>query len=197
MDMTQVRIIGILAIVFLMNACADTPVRPVYPNISFHHLKKIPMDVQTITSKISYIPKLDDEHIDALTPVSMTDLMADWAKQRIDGRGKVGNFDLNLINASITEVPLTIDKGVTGIFKDEQSVRYEARLEVEIKAVNPNSMKTASSLAKVEKSVTVSEKLTLNQRNQALYDLIHDMLMEMNKRLEEDIQTYFQTLLIK
>jgi hypothetical protein len=73
----------------------------------------------------------------------------------------------------------------------DQAERYEARLVVQISASDPSRGISASANTRVERSRTVAEDVTLNEREAIWYKMVEDMAGDLDPQLEGAIDQYF------
>lgn len=177
---------------FMLSACVQTPPTPTYPDITFNHLNKIPLDIAAITSTLSHADRFDGGHIEALTPISLGAMAANWANQRVEAAGESGIFTFDVRRASIIQTDLETQKGVVGFFTVEQGTHYQADLEIIMEAIDENSGRKAVANSTITQSLTVAENLSLTERNKEIYSLIEATLTAMDQQLSNDISLYFQ-----
>src|SRR5690606_32275074 len=126
--------------------------------------------------------------IRAALPVSPIVTMRRWADQRIAPMGGYGTALLTITESRFVEVPLDTKTGVQGMFTTDQSERYEGLLAVRLEIVNdPNASGFVE--ARASGTRTVPEDYSINQREQALYDMVAGIVRSLDERLDQQIRS--------
>ena len=100
-----------------------------------------------------------------------------------------------IIDAGVTEQALDTDGNFTAYFTNEQALRYEASVEAVIELQSANGMSKGNAKARVVRAVTVPEKASVNEREQALFNLIEKLMKEFDARMDESIRAHLSTWL--
>ncbi len=179
-------------------ACETPPSAKSAPTMSFAHQAPFNLAVAQIDVTSSYKSPLKEPNVEHLmSPVPSPEAAARiWAKDRLKAAGN-GDFraEMRILNAPVIETSLKTDKGFSGMFKKEQSARYDAALAVEIVIRDGRGMAVASAEAKATRSQTVGEEVSLNQRDQIWFEMIEALMKDINIRLEDNIRTYMASYL--
>jgi len=178
---------------FFLAAC-ETPVTvPHYANITFSHRPAISMDVAEIRIVEAYQESVSLPHVETEFPVRPMEMAAQWARDRLRADGATGEIVFTIRDARVIEVPLETTGGVSGLVTVDQAERYEARLIVEISASDSTRGISANANTRVERSRTVAEDVTLNEREAVWYKMVEDMAGDLDPQLEGAIDQYFQS----
>lgn len=184
---------AVLTMAVLLLAACETPVSvPRYADITFTHRPPIAVDVAKITVVEAYrgpgaLPNVEHEF-----PVPPMRMAARWAKDRLQPVGDSGELIFTIREAPVVEVQLEKSTGLTGIVTTDQAQRYDAKLVVEIAADDPAAGKTASTTTQVERSRTVAEDITLNEREAIWYKMVDDMAKDLDAQLDGAMTKYFK-----
>ena len=175
----------------LLASCKSSVSRTVWPDITFAHVQPIPMnvyDVQVIEAAGQPAVQPPAHNIRSALPVSPVETMRRWADQRIAPMGGYGTALLTITESRFVEVPLDTKTGVQGMFTTDQSERYEGLLAVRLEIVNdPNASGFVE--ARASGTRTVPEDYSINQREQALYDMMADIVRNLDQRLDQQIRS--------
>lgn len=114
-----------------------------------------------------------------------------WANQRFQLTGNsVNKLRITMREGRITEIILPITKGVAGWFKKEESVKYEASLNLEIAIVDPNGVV----LTKAESSVLASQTLiegTSQEKKEATWvQLVNTCFDNVDREFKSQLPQY-------
>jgi hypothetical protein len=174
----------------LLSACQTSVNRTVWPDITFSHREPVAMavngvEVSDASGAAAVQPPAHD--IRNALPVSPLATMDNWAHQRIAPMGGYGTARVTITENRFVEVPLETQQGVEGLFTNSQSERYEGALGVRVEVVgDPSGSGFAE--ARATASRTVPEDFSINQREQALYDMIAAIVHNLNERLVSEIR---------
>ncbi|MDJ0944629.1 MAG: hypothetical protein QNJ30_14280 [Kiloniellales bacterium] len=187
------KAVHLLALAALALAgCEITPERNIYPELTYQHLDPIRLDVRDIVVEQAYTPPLSEPNVDHDFPVKPMDAAARWAQDRLVAAGATKTATFVIRDAAVVEVPLEQSGGVTGALTTEQSERYDAHLEVQIVIKDDRGWEEVNLVTEVNRTLTVSEDVTLNEREKAWYELTEKLMADMNERLDEGIEQNFQ-----
>ena len=128
-------------------------------------------------------------------PVPPMRMAARWAKDRLNPVGDSGELVFTIREAPVVEIELEKSTGLTGIVTVDQAERYEARLVVEMAASDPDAGRRADATTTVERSRTVAEDATLNERKEIWYQMVEDMAADLDGQLDAALRKYFHAFL--
>src|SRR6185295_5277981 len=120
-------------------------------------------------------------------PVRPADAAARWARERLQAVGAEGVAVVKIVNASVVEVPLPRTTGVRGAFTTDQSERYDGVLEVEVDASSRVRGSTAMVKSRAQRSRSVAENVTLNDRDKVWFEMTEALMNDLNASLERQI----------
>jgi len=177
-------------VVLSLGACQATAPTPVYPELTFQHLKSLNLNVAKLENVNSFKPTLSAPNVDHLFPTSPADALGRWAEDRLHAVGTNGFARFTILEASVTETRLDMKKGVIGAFTKDQSERYDAVLEGKLEIFDDSGVSRGFASARATRSVTVREDSSVNQREQAWFTLTEELLRDMDAELEKNISLY-------
>jgi len=174
----------------VLGACQTNVTRTVWPEMTFGHKPSIPLAVSGVqvidAAPMSAVqpPASDIRHA---LPISVPATVRGWATQRLLAMGGSGTALVTILENRFVEVPLDTKQGVEGLFTTDQSERYEGALALRVEvAGDPAGAGFAE--ARVSASRTVPENFSINQREQALYDMLAGMMRNLDERLEQEMR---------
>ncbi|MEA1677772.1 hypothetical protein [Nitrospirillum sp. BR 11163] len=142
-------------------------------------------EIEVVNDYVSPMKPPNIEYQLQLTPAEVVRL---WVQDRLKAAGSSGKARVVIKNASIVEVNLPRTTGVKGWFTTDQSQRYDGRVEVEIQVDMPAKGYAGSTSVVVTSSQSVSEDVTLNQREKTWSQLVRDMARDMDAQLAKGIR---------
>lgn len=186
------RPFALLAAVLVLTSCATADRPEVYPKITFTHLPFIQLESASLQVVNQYRPPLRSPNVEHLSPVTFENAVRSWAQHRLRPTG-VGRDQIvvTLTEGSITEKVLPTDTGITGAFKKEQAVEYEAVADVVVQLVESDGTVRAEATGRAWHSQTAGEKLSDHDRNMIWIGMIEKTLNELDTRIEAGIRQYF------
>jgi len=181
--------LGFIACLLGLSACA-TPPPPQFPELTYTHLPTITLGVAKI-EVVSTSKKSDAApHIEISMPVTPEQTVRNWARDRLRASGVSGVAKVIIENASVTETELARSKGLKGVFTTEQSQRYDANLKVSIRLEGVPRVSEAFAQAEIKRSQTVPEDVSVNVREQALFDLTENVMKDFDPAMAASIRKH-------
>lgn len=177
----------ILALLTL-TACVTGGPQPSYPEITFTHLPPIKLNVAEIIYEPRYQAPVAAPNIGHEFPTPPAKAVERWIADRLTAVGTVGQAKVVIRRATGTETKLQVKKGLTGAFTTDQAWRYDAHVEVFIKAVDPNRKITAQASTAAQQSRTVPEDASLSEREDTWFALTETVMQKFNTAFEAQIR---------
>jgi len=173
-----------LAFGLALAACqAPVPAPPITP-IGFAQYAPIAFDVGQVLVENRYAAPMGPPHVEHLAPTPPEQALRRWVADRLRAAGRDGLLRVVVRDARIVEVPLQTTQGLQGRFRTEQAARFDGRMEVELVGEGPGRRFQGSTVAVVERSVTIPEDASPYVRERALNDVVAEMMRDLNYRLE-------------
>jgi hypothetical protein len=111
-----------------------------------------------------------------------------WANNRFQLTGNSANhLRITMREGRITETILPITKGVAGWFKKEESLKYEAALDVEIAIVDPNGVVLTKTDTSVTASQTLIEGADVPEREATWMQLVNTCFNNLDRELKSQL----------
>jgi hypothetical protein len=137
-----------------------------------------------------------DVGVEHLFPDKPVDAATRWAGERLIAAGPANRARYIVREASVTETRLKRKGGLTGALTTEQSERYDARVVVEIQIAGGADGSTGTATVQAERSITVPEDATLNERERTWHELTQKLMADLDAQLEQTVTTVFFRYLI-
>ena len=181
------RAMGVLLLAAVA-ACSTPPKREQFAELTYAHLAPFRLDVAVVDVIDETRPTTAAPHVAHLFPVAPATAAARWAKDRLVAVGASGSALYTVVEASAVEAPLERTTGLKGMFTIDQSERYDAAIEVRLSVQKPAGQPSAAITVRAERSQTVPEDATLNERERVWFDLTEKLMTDLDARLEAEIR---------
>lgn len=175
------------ALLLLVGACTSTPSAPRYEPISFAAEGAIPLAVARVVVEQRYRSPLQPPHVEHDFPVRPAEALEVWAHERLQAVGPAGEALFVIDEASAVETKLKKEGGIKGAFTTDQDARYTVKLRAHIDIANNGGLQKGQISAEAERSKTLPEDVSLNQRDRFYYDLTKEAMTELDKTLQREI----------
>ncbi len=191
-----VRLAGCIAFgAVLLAGCETTVQKPAYPQISFAHLPKLPVNVARVEVENRYVSPAAAPNVEHLFPVSPSASALNWGRDRLSPEGAGGVARVVLKRASVVEVPLQRTGGIKGAFTTDQSERYDAVMEMAVQMLDESGNVRATVEAATKRSRTVPENLSINEREKVWFEMTENLMADLNAALESQIREHMKSWL--
>jgi hypothetical protein len=184
------RLVLAFASVAAITACASNPPVQRLPEISFADKAPITLDVGQLEIVSEFKAPGHLPNYEHLMPVSPEAAAIRWAKDRLRPMGRTGYARVVIKNASVIQTPLKTDKGVTGLFKEEQAERYDGTLDVDVQILDERHLPVGEVTARATRSRTTAEGITVNERDRELYEISEALIKDIDGQMDGLIHTY-------
>ncbi|MBT4890033.1 MAG: hypothetical protein HON65_10820 [Rhodospirillales bacterium] len=169
----------------------------IVPEITFSHMQPYQLNISQIAVEERFTPSQSSPRIELRMKQPPIQVLRRWASDRLAASNVSvgGTARFIIIDAGVTEQALDTDGNFTAYFTNEQALRYEASVEAVIELQSANGMSKGNAKARVVRAVTVPEKASVNEREQALFNLIEKLMKEFDARMDESIRAHLSTWL--
>lgn len=189
---------GLLAAVlavFTVSACTTPEPVPDFPDPSFTDARPFTFRAADVVVLSEFQPNFEPPRVEHLMPLPPERALRAWARDRlaVTGEGDMGaglrTVRLVIGDARVTEERLDTSSGVTGFFTDEQAWRYTARIDVAVQVMRDREV-LASATTEGSRTTTVSEKASLNEREEAWYALVTRLMEDFDQAMSQNVRQY-------
>jgi hypothetical protein len=186
----------IVSLTVLLTACGDVPAPRHFEDIRFTQAPQIAMDVAEIRIIESQTVPTQAPHVAHRFPTPPVQALKNWAGDRLRAVGSEGIFEFVIQDASVTETALRTDDSLSGLFKEEQSERYDARIRVVLRLYSgARGIAQTQGDVTVTRMRTISEEATVVEREQLFDTMLRDIMEVFNREAEDRLQQYFSPYL--
>ena len=116
--------------------------------------------------------------------------MARWVSDRLRHSAGDAKLRVTLIDGAVVETVVKKSTGLAGVVKDQHSRRYDATLTVRLEMIDQGSVRVWTE-GTARRSRTVSDRLTLVQRDQVFDQLAWSLGRDLDRVLESQIRAHF------
>ncbi len=188
-------LIALAAVAGVLVGCGSgPPPRQSFADLRFTNEPPLRLEVASIEVADEYRPNLDPPHVEQRLPVPLPHVADNWARDRLRPVGASGRAVAVITDASVVEIKLPKQSGLSATFTNQLDTQYEARvgIRVEIRDDRGGSMRMAEGHA--ERSVTTVEGVTLEERDRTLYQMETQLMEDLDRQLETQIRNNFGSL---
>lgn len=175
-------LLGLIAALALAG-CTSTVEVQKFPNITFAHTLKIGLNVAAIEVVRQYAEPVD-------APQAPAAVLERWAHDRLVAKGTEGVARLVITDGAVTSEKLKVETGITGAFKNDQAERLTAKAAATLEILDVRGFKRGSASASESGTQTIPEDASLNDRDQALFDLVDRVTKGFDARMDGAIRHY-------
>ncbi len=188
---------ALLLAALLLAGCANVPPpRPTFPQLTYGHLGALTFEAASVEVVNEYQAPMMAPNVEHTAPLAPANAGLQWARDRIKATGRGGRTVRVIVrNGRIAESDLRKTQGLRGAFTTDQAQRYEATLEMVVEVRGERGFRDAFATATVERSTTVPETITLNDRDKVLFGLVEDLMKDLNAQLERNIREFLAAYL--
>ncbi len=175
----------------LLAACAIDAPRPRIDDIRFTDKTPFRLNVARIDIVDDYRAPKRLPNVDHTFPIKPRQAARNWARDRLRAVGRTGRAVVTIVEASVIEKKLKRERGVTGLFKIEQSERYTGHVILRIELSTGDGRGRAQVTGKSRREQTVPEDITLNERYVFFNEFTQAMLSDLDRELSAKIRQHF------
>lgn len=188
---TSLKKLCLIVLVGIGTAACTAPGTQTLPPVTFTASGPLAIAVSNVETTATFNSSYDLPRVENEMPVTPEAVLQRWAKDRIAATGEgTGTLRYTVTDAKVVASALQTDQTLKAWFTDEQAVRYTIDLagmvEINDPAINANGAVEAAA----NRSVTVPEGATLNERDKVLYDLIVAATRDFDDALEANVRQY-------
>jgi hypothetical protein len=195
----MIRRLSCLLAVGLLAACSSAPPPPRFPDIRFTEAPPIRLDVSSIDMSAQFQPTFQLPEVEQNFPVPPQRAIENWVHDQLKASdpGTGAHARVTIMDAKVQQVDLPLTEGIKGAFTKDQSARYDAHVAARVEIVDDHGLAVRSANAESSLSRTVAEGTTLNQRDQIWYDMTREMVGDLVRELERQINGTFYPYIIQ
>ena len=171
-------------------SCTLAVERPDLPELTWTHLPPITLDVAEIEIIDATQPTGASPNVEHLFPLPPAKAAERWARDRLRAGGTSNRARFIIQRGDVTEVGLRQTEGFSGLFKQDQSERYDADLAVLLEIRSNAGQPLGQVTAELRKSRTVPEDASLNERESIWFSITDDLAKLLNTEMERTMPQF-------
>ena len=179
----------LVAVGVTLSGC-ETPGRAQLPDLTFRHEQPILLEVGEIEFIDRYVSPYTGPNVEHLFPIPPAKAVGNWVKARLRASGVRGRARVVLRKASVVTKTLPTRGGIEGLFYTEPEQRYDAVVEATIEILDPQGKKRAFVSTRAERSRSLSEGATLNERERAWFEITEALMRDFDAEMERAIRRH-------
>jgi hypothetical protein len=189
------RLAAACAVLGLLAACDNTPPPEHFPEIRFASYPPIKLNAERLDVVREYAPSSNPPHIDTQAPRTLMDSAVQWAHDRLQPVGSSGWIRFVITDASLTEVPLQVKKGLSYSFTTQQDKRDDAHVAVRIEIHNARGYTDGEVTAEASASRTIAQDASQREIDEARFLVVQDAMLRLNSQLDVNIASHLHKFL--
>ena len=175
-------------------ACTTPNPTPIYPDLTFVNRQPIRLNVGSLQIIDEVSPPMKAPNVEHLAPVTPAAAMERWANDVLQAAGTSGRAVMAVRQGKIVEEKLKTTGGIKGAFTTDQSERYVVSMAGQLDLFDGAGVRLGQALAEAERSKTIAEDASLNDRERLWYDLVEatarDFATSMEQAIKRELGAY-------
>jgi hypothetical protein len=192
---TRARGLRLLLVIGLLAGCASDYETFEPPPLDFSDRPPLDLAVERIAVDSVYRPTAAPPYVDHLMRVSPEAATRALLMQRLRAVGGPDRLQAVVLEASVQEEALEPETGLRGYFTTEPAARLVGRIEVRIDQLDEAGLVTRSVSSTVERTRTIPEGVGYAERERIGYELVRDLVDDLDASLSASIRESFAGLL--
>jgi hypothetical protein len=181
--------------VFLLAACAGDYQTFTPPPLDFGDRAPLELAVDRVMVESVYRPAGEPPYVDHLMTVSPESVTRALLMQRLRAAGGDDRLQATIVEASVQEEPLETATGVRGYLTTEAAARLQGRIEVRVDQIDSAGMVIRSVSTAVERTRAIPEGIGYAERERIGYELVRDLVDDLDAGLSANVQGGFPELM--
>ena len=192
--MITVRGARLLLVVGLLCACTSDYETFEPPPLDYSDREPFELAVERVTVDSVYRPAGAPPYVDHVMPVSPEVATRALLTRRLQAVGGADRLQGVILEASVQEEALKPVAGVRGYLTTEPAARLQGRIKVRIDRLDAAGMVTGSVSTAVERTRAVPEGVGYAERERIGYELVQDLVDDLDAGLSANIRESFAGL---
>jgi hypothetical protein len=179
----------------LVVACSSSyeTFRP--PPLDFSDRAPLRLAVERVSVQSAYRPRDTAPYVDNLMPLKPEDAIRQMLEARLVAAGGTGSIQAVILDASIKEEELETQSGLRGFFTTEPAARLEGRFQVQVDRLSATGEVLKSVSTAVTRTASVPEDVGYAERQRIGYDLVRDLVQDLDEGLTSNVRANFADIL--
>jgi hypothetical protein len=185
---------ALVLVIGLLWACAGDYETFEPPPLDYSDRPPLELAVERVVIDSVYRPAGAPPYVDHVMPVSPEAATRALLTQRLQAVGGSDRLQAVILEASVQEEALEPAGGVRGFFTTEPAARLQGRIAVRIERLDPAGMVTRSASTAVARTRTISEGVGYAERERIGYQLVQDLVDDLDAGLSANVRESFADL---
>jgi hypothetical protein len=184
-----------LLVVGLLSACAGDYETFEPPPLDYSDRQPIELAVERVAVDSVYRPAAAPPYVDHLMRVTPEAATRALLTERLQAVGGADRMQAIILDASVEEETLEPTTGLRGYLTTEPAARLTGRIKVRLDRLNPAGTVTTSVSTAVERTRTIPEGAGYAERERIGYELVLDLVDDLDAGLGANIRETFEDLM--
>ena len=192
--MTAVRVLLIVATA-LLGACASEYETFEPPPLDFSNRQPLRLAVDRVAVDSVYRPAGAPPYVDHALPLTPEAATRALLEQRLQAAGGTDRLQAVILDAAVEEEALEPASGVRGYLTTETAARLNGRIKVRVERLDPTGKVVGSVSTAVARSRGIPEGVGYAERQRIGYELVRDLVDDLDAGLTANIRESFGALI--
>jgi hypothetical protein len=186
------KIIAVFALFFLAACTTNVPQTRIAPDLTFAHLRPIPVNVDQIFVRNTYDAPLSDPNVEHRLDPTPAATLYSWADRRFEVGGQPNDLVLtmDIYQADIIREEMERSGSLTDLFSVDQNERFTLNLGMTL-MLDKNENTVREQNIQIMRSTTVGENASPVQREQILLQLTEQAMDQLDRQVINALENDF------
>ena len=191
------RLVFPFFLIAVLAGCSTPPPGNSFPQQTWAHKPPLALLVGDVVVERRYRDRGDLPHVETQAPRSPAAEMENWTRRRLVAAGSGGQARLVILQAPILQSLRPVEESAFPLFGDNKpGKRLEGTLSVELVVTSTSGAVVGRVQAQANQITTLPSDTTLNEREQALFELVEALLVSMDTEMERQIRLHLRDYLV-
>jgi hypothetical protein len=166
------------------------------PPLDFSDRAPLRLAVHEVAVQSAYRPRDTAPYIDSQMPIRPEDAIRQMLEARLVAAGGSGTMQAVILDASVKEEALETKSGITGFFTAEPAAQLEGRFQVQVDRLSASGEVLKSVSTAVTRTASVPEDVGYAERQRIGYELVRDLVDDLDAGLTTNVRANFADILV-
>ena len=185
----------LVVVIGLLGGCAGEYQSFDPPPLDFSDRQPLDLAVDRVTIDSVYRPAGAPPYVDHVLPLTPEAATRALLEQRLRAVGGTDRLQAVILDASVQEEALETTPGVRGYLTTEMESRLNGSLKVRVDRLHPTGAVAGSVSTAVERSRGIPEGVGYAERQRIAYELVRDLLDDLDAGLMANLRESFGELI--
>jgi hypothetical protein len=185
----------LLLVVAVLSGCATyESFEP--PPLDYSDRTPLRFAVDSVSVQSAYTPPGRPPQVEHTLILSPEEALRRLLEQRLEAAGGAGRLQAVIVDASVEDETLETETGVAGWLTTQPAARLTSRVKVRVDQVDDTGMVTRSVTTAATRSRSVPEGATFVERQRIAYELVRDLVDDLDAALVAALRESFGELIV-